>query len=225
MSQITANHLTNGGSEVDANSYNTASISPGASRLVLLMVHSGVGGATNTPTVSGAGMTWTQIISSFNEVGRVTLFRALSASPGSGALTIDFAGQTQVNCAWIIDEFIDVDQSGTNGSGAIIQAGSANLPGGPPDYTGITVTLGAFSNTNNATYGALYQNVATMSVVVGSGFTELGRDTISSESVQSQWKNSNDTTVDWTWNSNAARAQALAVEIRAKSTAGFFEIL
>jgi len=61
-------------------------------------------------------MTWTQIATrrdtSSDGTRRVTMFRALNASPGSGALTIDFAGQSQANCAWSLDEFSGTDKSG-----------------------------------------------------------------------------------------------------------------
>ena len=61
-SAITATNLTSAASNTAASSYTTASISPGANKLDIVSVASGVSsGGTNVPTVTGAGGTWVQI--------------------------------------------------------------------------------------------------------------------------------------------------------------------
>lgn len=108
---ITVSNLTTGASATDATSYATASVSPSANKLILLFVgNRRSGGSPTQPTVTGASMTWTLVDSADggNEV-RTSIFRSLNASPGSGALTIDFGGVTQGSCGWSVAEF-----TGTN---------------------------------------------------------------------------------------------------------------
>src|SRR5687768_12328361 len=90
-------------SGTDAASYTTASLTPTANRLILLTVVSSFGTSgtnqPNNPTVTGCGLTWVNI--GFNwHSGRnkISLFRAMGSAPSSGALTIDFGGQTQSAC-------------------------------------------------------------------------------------------------------------------------------
>ena len=144
---VTHNVLTADSSTSDATSYATASITPGANRLVLLAVLSTVGSGTpETPTVTGCNLTWVQISTSIlgTSDGRLTLFRALG-TPSTEALTIEFGvGNTQLSCGWSVIEFINVIQTGTHGSGAIIQAVTQNN-----DESGganITIPLAAFGS-------------------------------------------------------------------------------
>ena len=223
MAAITAQNLTSGGGGT-GNTATTASISPGANRLVIVTVQSYLnGGSPATPTVSGASMTWVQIAtrqSSSASEWRITLFRGLSASPGSGALTIDFGG-TNNQTQWSVDEFDNVSLGGTNGSAAVIQAASNDSSG---TSTGITVTLGTFSGVNNATFGALVQAGVNATVAVGSGFTLL-INTQNNGRVVTEWKGSNDTGVDWTWSSATEKSIAMAIEIKAESAGGFFAFM
>ena len=96
--------LTTGGSNSDASSYETASISPSANRVVLVCVASNdSSGGPDTPTVSGADMTWTQVATEVYTASlrRVTIFRGVDSTPSSGALTISF-GSTQNDCHWTV---------------------------------------------------------------------------------------------------------------------------
>jgi hypothetical protein len=216
---VTATHLTTAQNGSAATSYTTASISPTANRLVLVAVgHQVSSGTVNTPTISGAGMTWTQVatkISSKGTLRRLTVFRALSASPGSGALTIDLGGQSQIRCGWSIAEFDGIDTGGTNGADAIVQSASNDVTDNA-STTSLTVTLSAFSHVDNATYGAIRFGGSsnTDALTFGSGFTQLGIIN-GSASYQSQFKASNDTTVDWTYNNTAWYNQGIAIELKA----------
>lgn len=214
---ITFTNITTAGNGTGATSYTTASGSPGASRLQLLLVGSQTAAATvNIPTVTGAGLTWVQVATSIDSGNqrRATLFRAMG-TPSAGALTIDFAGQSQVRCGWSWSEASGVDTSGTNGSGAIVQSATAKNDGG--SSTGITVTLGAFSSTANATYGCIrFGTTTAQTVTPGSGFNEIGEAPSGSFiSYQSQYNLSNDTSVDWTWGAEATFTEAIAAEIKA----------
>jgi len=145
---------------------------------------------------------------------RLTIFRAMSASPGSGPVEITFA-TSQANCQWVVAQWQGVETSGTNGSDAIAQAGSAR--GG--DVTGLVVTLGAFADTGNVAYGVFGVRRSTTGVAPGGGFTETAEWT-SGESPPSDLQaelSANDTTIDATW--TAANAGALGLEIKAAGAA------
>ena len=210
---IAASLLIASGLATAATSFTTASISPTANKLILLAVGSANVASNNAPTVTGAGMTWTQVATSIDSATRrrVTLFRALSASPGSGALTIDFAGTTHNNCQWSVIEFSGIDTGGTNGANAIVQSVTNTSTGG----TSATVTLAAFGAAGNATFGALRQANGT-GISPGSGFAEL-HETVFTGTLESEFRNDNDTSVDWTW-SGSSIWNALAVEIKAGTT-------
>lgn len=214
---ITATNLLTNSSGTDANSYVTASISPTNGKLILLAVSS-VSTASppvNIPSVSGAGMTWTQVatvVETNNNFRRTTVFRGISVG-SSGALTIVFSGETQLRCGWSVTEFDNVDISGTNGSNAIVQSATATQNNS--SQTGITVTLSDFNNSKNATYGAVRISASGNPITPGSGFTELGESQMdSSDWIQTQFKNTNDTTVDWSWTSAISEATAVAIELK-----------
>lgn len=212
---ISMTSLTSGGSASSANSYATASISPSASKIILLGVANPRGaGSPNIPTVTGASMTWTQVatyLDSSASLRRITLFRSVNASPGSGALTIDFAGQSQDACMWSVTEVTGADTGGTNGSNAIVQTATGEANG---TVTGVTATLGAFSNASNATFGIVRHNSNGLAITEGSGFTELSEVAITNNRYQTQYKATNDTTVDWSWSSTSLNATAIAAEIK-----------
>lgn len=210
---ITVSNLLQNGNTADQNSYTTASVSLSANKLDLLSVVSAyTSGTVNIPTVSGASRTWTQVVTKVDSANnrRITVFRSLSSSANSGALTIDFAGQTQLSCSWIVDEFNNIDLSGTNGANAVVQSASAAVDG---TNSGITVTLAAFSGTSNATYGSLRAG-AGVGLTSGNGFTQIATYNDGGCNLQSQFKDSNDTSVDWTWPSGTSLVPAIAIEIK-----------
>jgi hypothetical protein len=133
---VSVNILTQGSSNTDVTSpnafYDTASISPPANKLIMLIVSHGQTPAGTTPTVTGGGLTWTLAASSQQGTGnqRVSAFHAVSASPGSGTVRIDFgAGVTISSAQWKILEFTDTAIDGSNGGGAFVQAVSQNDSG------------------------------------------------------------------------------------------------
>ncbi len=215
---INGTHILTNQSNTGATSYVTASGSPTTGILQLLTVGNQVSAGTpNEPTISGVGLTWVKVdtkVSTGVTTRRVTVFRAMGTA-SAGALTIDFAGQTQVRCGWSWSEFTGTDTSGTNGSGAIVQSATAEATDAAPTAS-LTVTLSAFSNVNNATYGGIrYGGSSTTDVLAaGSGFTQLGLVN-GFASYQSQWKATNDTTVDWTHNSTSLYSEAVGIEIKA----------
>lgn len=208
MANITVTNLTSGGTGTDATSFVTASVSPTAGKLVLCNVYVQEGAGTPpVPTLSGNSLTWTNTGDRTQGAVRVFTFRAVAANPTSGAITIDFSGNTQSDCMWIVDEIAGLDLGGANGANAIVQT-AGNSTGGA---TSLTVTLAAFSNTENATYGFTMM-INSPVINPGTGFTEIA-EASGPHSVQTQWKNSNDTTVDWSW-ANSSIAAAVAFELK-----------
>lgn len=175
--------LTSGSSSANATSRTTASISPGSNRLLLLAT-SNIRNAANACTdadvsaVTGNGLTWVLVQEQcYGEASTPTnnlaLFRAMGASPSSGAITIEHGGTTQLNASWSVVECTDVDTSGTNGSGAIVQSNKTTGNG-----TTLSVSLSAFSQSTNPSFAAFSvdDNVA---VTEKSGWTELSENQVS----------------------------------------------
>ena len=213
---VTSTLLTSGGNGVNQAVYTTASIAPAANALVTVAVLGRNGSGAATPTIAGGGMsTWTQVASvDFNTtttpLSRLTVFRAMSASPGSGPVTITYSG-SQSNAQWVVTQWTGVDQTGSNGSGAIGQTGTAQGNA----VTTLNVPLAAFANTNNVGFGLAG---AAGTVTPGSGFTELGEGT-SGESmvVEGEWGvNKNAIAASWA----SSNAGLLGIEIKAGGGGG-----
>ncbi|HEU5183560.1 MAG TPA: Ig-like domain-containing protein [Gemmatimonadaceae bacterium] len=214
---ITQTLLTSGNNTVNQKVYTTAAIAPVPNALILLAVigHRAYGAAAS-PIVIGGGMTtWEEVATvTFDPVGsplkRVTLYRAMSAAPGSGPITITFANSVS-NTQWIVSQWTGVDVSGTNGSGAIAQLGSTSGDGA----NGLALTLAAFEQANNAAYGVFGVRSSAVAVTPGSGFIETAEhpsaETPPSD-LQAEWA-SNDNTIDASW--AGLNGAALGVEIRA----------
>ncbi|KKL21001.1 hypothetical protein LCGC14_2449830 [marine sediment metagenome] len=224
---ITQAALTEAANTTDATSFTTASITPTANRLVLVAVHAGTStgdSPANTPTISGNGLTYVQIATiGVNDTGggnlkqTLTLFRAMGASPSTGVITIDFAGETQVGCIWGVDEFAGIDTGGVDGADAVVQ--SATNSDDTASVNSLTVTLAAFGDAGNATYGT-FGIARNQAFTEGTGFTEisdLGHGT-PNRRLQTEWRDDNDTSVDVSW-TDAADCFGIAAEIKAAAGA------
>ena len=194
---VVASLLTSAGSTTDAASYNTASVSPTNGSLILLCVAR----RENAPnSISGCGLTWTEVDSAVTTDGvqGAIVYKGVG-TPSAGAITIGFAG-TQSNCGWMVVEFSEAEV--TNSADGIVEGTNS----------GLTVTLPTFANSENATFGFV-RFQANKTIANGSGFTQLGEVNTAEFSMDSQFKNTNDTSVDWTWASDGNRAAGVAVEI------------
>jgi uncharacterized protein YjdB len=213
--------LTSGHDPNNLKIYTTASIAPAPNALVTVAVltHQS-SSAAPAPTLTGGGMTAWDLVATVAYNGatpldRVSIFRAMSASPGSGPVTIT-SSVTVSNCQWIVSQWDGVDAGGTNGSGAIVQTGSAT----GTTVNGLTVTLAAFADPADAAYGVFGIASATPAATAGSGFTRIdeqpsGEGTIGD--VFGEWA-LGDNTIDATWSSKSAGA--LGVEIKAGGSSG-----
>jgi protocatechuate 3,4-dioxygenase beta subunit len=225
---ITHTLLTAGNNTANQKVYTTAAISPAPNTLIMVAVlghraTTGVSppiGAPPSPTLSGGGMTaWTEVATiTFDTVAtpqkRLTIYRAMSATPGSGALTITWSNNVS-NCQWIVSQWDEVETSGVNGAGAIGQTGSSRGDA----VSGLTVPLTAFGNADNVAYGVFGVASSTPAITPGAGFTEISEQP-SGESaagdLQAEWAlNGNPIAATW----STLNAGALGVEIRTR-TAG-----
>ncbi|HET7248343.1 MAG TPA: invasin domain 3-containing protein [Gemmatimonadales bacterium] len=212
---ITHTLLTSGHDPTNTSTFTTASISPAANALVTVAVltHQSAAAAPD-PTLTGAGMTW-QVVASVAYDGatpldRLTIFRAMSSAPGSGPITIK-TSVTVSNCQWIVSQWGGVDQSGTNGSGAIVQTRSATGAA----VTTLTASLAAFASPNDVAYGVFGVANATAVITAGAGFTTIDQQPSGESTVGdlfAEWA-VNLPAVTATWPSKPAGA--LGVEIKA----------
>lgn len=168
----TAALLTAGSDSSNLSVYTTASITPSADKLVVAAVVHEDSSVAAAPTLTGCGLTWV-LIDTIAEGGgavRLSLYRAMGASPTSGAVTIDLGGNTEQNCGWIIAEFGSVDTGGTNGSAAVAQfAQASGVVGG-----NLAAALGAFAAGNDAVYAVVSAGAAVAAdITEEAGYTRL----------------------------------------------------
>jgi hypothetical protein len=206
--------LTTGSSATDANSYNTASITPTADKSVLVAVQARQGAGTpEIPTVSGCGLTWTQV-GTYNPPAnatnrRNTIFLGIGASPSTGALTIAFNGVTQSHAMWSVHQL--------NGVAAIVGAavGTNNA-----STTTILINLPAFSDAANLAVGIL-ATLALSPHTAGSGFTkESDHFIVENQTSLVVEQKANDTSVDCTFSGTAGINWGMAVEMREDTGGG-----
>ncbi len=208
--------MTSGNNAVNQRVYTTASITPAPNALVTVAVLGHSSSTPAVPTLSGGGMTGWTVVASFTFDGagsprkRLTVFRAMSASPGSGPLTITFAKSTS-NCQWIVSQWSGVDGTGVNGSGAIAQTGTSQGDG----VSGLTAALGAFGNANNVAYGVFGVAKNAVAVTPGSGFAEIAEQPSAegtASDLEAEWA-TNRPAIAASW--AAANGGAMGIEIRA----------
>lgn len=186
---LTRTLLTAGGDTTNGNVYTTASITPGANRLILLAVQLDPAGSGVTPTITGCGLTWVLIARNIvaNSTRTVLLFRARGAAPTTGPVTID-AGALQDGCIWFVVEYNGADTSGTNGSGAIVQVMDAE--GVETAVTSVDLPFGAPVDPANETFAIVGQSTGAAQTA-GTGWTQLSYQGIATptQAAASQYAN------------------------------------
>jgi hypothetical protein len=152
-------------------------------------------------------------------VSRLTLFRAMGASPTPGAVSIAF-GATQLGATWAIVELTGAEPGGTAGSAAIVQSATNRVDGSPSSFT---VTLAAYAATVNAGVAGFAWGSGT-AATPGAGWTELSEQVVGSlpnMGTQTEWNTTNDTTADITGLAAASNLAGIAVEVaRASARSG-----
>lgn len=155
LAAITATVLTYGSSASDP-PYTTASITPKPNALILAFINNHEPDSPGLPFLSGNGLTWVQVTTSLwkgltTPDDRITVFRAMGASPTPGSVRITFplGPSIEHNCLWTIVQFEGVPMTGENGSGAVVQAVTKALESG----TSMSIDLASFGRTGNAAVG------------------------------------------------------------------------
>lgn len=220
MADIVPTLLTEGTSESDSGSYATASITPSALTLVLAWINQ-VGQAASSvglPTLAGNGIIWTQVAtqSYFSEDpdrGRITIFAGAAVSPTTGVLTFTMA-ETQARVSWGVVEFANAAIAGS-----IVQAIVGKKDPADGDADTPSVTLAAFNDVLNSTFGVIGVGFPDVSVTVGNGFTEINNITVGGNGSrnQSQFKVAPDTVVDWTLGALGTESGFCGMEIKNQS--------
>ncbi|HMA41959.1 MAG TPA: galactose oxidase-like domain-containing protein [Gemmatimonadales bacterium] len=215
---ITQTLLTSGNNAANQKIYTTASIAPAPNALITVAVLMRRSSGAVTPTVTGGGMPAWDLVASADfdtqssPTKRVMIFRALSATPGTGAITIQFASSVS-NVQWIVSQWDGVETGGTNGSGAIVQTGTARSDGA----TSLAVSLAPFPSANDVAYGVAGVAKNGPIVTPASGFTEIAEVSSGETSaLQAEWA-TNQSTVGASW-ATSTKAGLLAVEIKSGNT-------
>lgn len=188
--RLTASSLTSGGSTTDANTFNTASITPAPNSLLTLYVVQALTGGATVTSVTGLGLTWTQqktlAISSSTRIDCWTA--PCGASPGSGAITINLSGVVG-SIVWDVDQF-------THPAG-VPQVVAANVPtAGPVTGTAASVTYAAAADPGNLfSYGCGAAGGVTQTPAETLPWTETGDQSQATPSCSLQTQVSADVTV------------------------------
>lgn len=216
---ITATGLTSGSNSANLITYTTASITPGANKLILLAVE-GLKGADEVhgvPTVTGNGLTWEQVATTgvdaatTNFLGRFSLFRAVGSSPTAGTVSITF-DSTQTSAAWSVVEISGVPMQ-NNGAVAIAQSATNRAD----NVTTLSVTMATFKSQNNATiafFAGGDGDGLTRTFTPAAGFTEIHDTGIQFANIHSQFKQSASTSASTTVSSEVDGLAGIAVELR-----------
>lgn len=221
MPAITATALTKGEDRASHSIVNTASITPGANRLVLLTCFQRQGTAPVAPTVTGNSLTWVKIASSstfFFSLCMVSLYRAMGSSPTAGAVTMTF-GVAEDLVMWTVSHLDNVDITGTNGSGAIVQSGTTAVDSG----SGVpSIALSVFADaTNNAAFAgfALIDNAGPATATAGAGMTLLNDYEVvgNDHHIDDEWQLGQNTAPGLTWSPGGSGGYygGVAVEVKA----------
>jgi K319-like protein len=205
-------------SATDASSYSFASVTAGNGLLYVVFVSTSIGSGTapSATSVSGAGLTFTEVGTSggllySGSVRRVQAWRALvSAGATTGSIAITLNG-TSTSMDAVLLEFAGADTSGTNGSGAVVQSAGKAGSG-----TSLALTLSAFGSSNNRPV-AFFSHRATEATTENPGYTELddGSHGSPAAGAECEWNASTpDTTPSASW-STSSNAGGFAIEIKA----------
>ncbi len=219
---VAATLLTSSIDGVDRTSYTTASIAPTANNLVLAVIASYGDFGITSPVVdalTGVSMTWTQVGTlqtndSSVYLDQLTIFRALSASPGSGALTIDFGTDAPEIVAWSVVQFSGIDTSGTNGANAIRQSKFATV--NPTSTNAQSLAFDTATVAANGTFGAIVNSSGSRTIAPGASFTELSDVTTTvggNMDLETEFANTGIDTLNWTLQASGDVAVFGIVEI------------
>lgn len=129
----------------DASSYANTSSTPPTSDLAVAYVASTIGAGTpNDTSISGWGITWTFIVSRAQGQNKINLLGANLSGATAGALTVDFAAQTQTACMLSLFQATGVDLTG-----GVAAAFVQTVVGGGAAATFLELALAAAGHADN----------------------------------------------------------------------------
>ena len=209
---IAVTELTKGADTDGGSVFTTASITPAANALILIFVTNDKAvSADAISSITGNGLTWVSVRTApftADAQYRISLFRALGASPSAGTVTINFPA-LQLSGTWKVLQVTGVDTTGSNGSNAVVQSATS---GGTNQSGARTVTLNAFASTAHGVVAGFAGNTG-VAWTEGTGYTRVG---ITSDdgfrALDCEYSADSDTSVDMT-PSVATDWQAIAAEI------------
>jgi hypothetical protein len=208
---MTVTHRLGFSSTANVTTYTSGSFTIPANELGLLWVLSAKTAGPDAPTFGGTlGGTWTQIGSGVVIDADRTLrcYRSLQGSSRTGTLSIIHATLHE-SCAIQVLSLQGCDQSGSNGSGAIVQS----LTGAVTAGTALSVSLSAFADARNVCAGAIGGDVNNQTTN-GGGFTEWNEQGQAALDIRLQVQSAAGLNVcPWTFGSRDAAA--IVVEIKA----------
>jgi hypothetical protein len=171
--------LTSGSLGTADTSFTTEAMTPGANRLVLAFVANATQGNPPSgpaiPIAKGNDLAWdpvATVVGGMSGDQRLTCFRAMGSSPSNDVVTFSFGSQIQDSCGWSIFEYDNVDRSGVNGSGAIVQSNTQTGVG--PIFS---APLGPFAYAmDDIAVGAVIVDLldTPTGITPGTGFTKIG---------------------------------------------------
>ena len=156
-------------SATDATSYANSSWTPPTSGLIIVYVAARRAAALDTPTISGNGITWTQIGVTLDASGAnhgLSLFGANATGSAAGVTTVDFGGNTQLGCCVSFFHATGVDLTGG------VAAAFVQNPRAIGSSTTGSVTLAAVSAADNRPISGWY-HVTNEAVTPRANWTEL----------------------------------------------------
>ncbi len=208
--------LTQGADTTNITSaYLTASVTPAASRpVVLVFAHKDGATTGRPPVVSGCNLTWTKLADFNFSVAlttdlNVSVFLGFGAAPTAGQITLDVA-DSKGGC-WSVVQWADTVT--TNGGLDAVK----NVTYGEEAVESLSsgVTLPAFTSANNRPHGVVYEHNSGVTITPDAPMTKLGVDAshatpnrIISTAVAAEV----DTTPSWTVSALGTR-QMVAMEI------------
>lgn len=218
FAQVSFTNLTANGSIAGTTSYTTASVNPVANQPVFLATSAHLGTANGplpVSTVSGDGLTWSVVAvldagltTGTARTNRLEIWCGVGGSPTAGVITITWT-TTPATTSWSVDQSAGAAPACPSAVG-ISASAAANVATASP----LSVTMGTFGNSVNATFGAGFTD-ATETIAQGTSMTLLGQNNGNSNSIGTEYAAGNVSPVTQTYGGAAVRWGIIGVEIKA----------
>jgi len=192
--------LTGGGDATDkgtsGNAYTTASVAPGANKLLVLSIESSfASSAGEDPTIAGLGLTWQKAIDLTSSTTQVAIWvaRTGGSPPTPGTITFTYT-TNRTGHLWSLAEVTNADLSGADAFSALVQESTTSTASGTSGSGALTVSAGA----SNLTVGAFGIQLAEN--ITATAGTEIDEQQIATptRTLEVSWGNGL-TTLSWSW--------------------------